>query len=356
MEKNRKFKTLLGYLQCSLNSVKERIIQPIEEKPENFPDEQIESLMILVQKGLKLITEKFSKLRRWDLYFCMDDHTVELLGLDSVLRELMEQFWVMELRDVNDIRGYMQYSMSPEVYNLLNENLQRIVDTFEKAWESDTMAPEEPNHEEEEGMEQATLLVFETLFETVHEVLNKKKTPVMFELLLGDIFDRLLLLKPFMEKKAKAFDGTDEELRNFKAKMVKGVEIVRKSSGFGMWGGYNKRKYECINNLLGLNQSLERLLCITRWVEARKARHYLLFLKYLKTASNELKSSYLVQNQTERADGKECEEGLIESSVVVQDQAKRKALAFRMMVETANEIKCSGTSGAESNSRFADLM
>ncbi|KAL6210255.1 hypothetical protein ACLB2K_015488 [Fragaria x ananassa] len=151
-----------------------------------------------------------------------------------------------------------------------------------------------------------------------------------------------------MEEKAEAFDGQDEELRIFKAKMVKGVEFVRKSSEFGVWGGYSKRKYECINNLLGLNQSLRRLLCITRWVEARKARNELHFRKHLSTAFKEFK----VQNQTvSSADGKECdEEGVTESS------AKRKALAFRRMVETASdEFKC--IIGAEQNqTRFAGLM
>ncbi|KAL6217099.1 hypothetical protein ACLB2K_010316 [Fragaria x ananassa] len=304
MEKNSKFKTLLGYLQCTLNSVKELIIQPMQEnlqlQEETMREERTdERLMVIVQEGQKLITDKFSKLRRWDLYFCMDDHTLRLLELDSFLRYLLEALWVRELDDVNDIKGYMQNSMSVGVvYNFLNENLQRIVDTFEKALEPETMAPEERNHEEEEGMEQPALLVFESLSFKVHEVLNKKKTPVMFKLLLNDIFDTLSLLKPFMEDKAAAFDGQDEELRIFKAKMVKGVEFVRKSSEFGVWGGYSKRK-----------------------------------------------------TKPSSADGKECdEEGVTD---------KRKALAFRRMEETvemaSDEFKC--ITGAEQNqTRFAGLM
>ncbi|KAL6210254.1 hypothetical protein ACLB2K_015487 [Fragaria x ananassa] len=159
MEKNSKFKTLLGYLQCTLNSVKELIIQLMQEnlqlQEETIRDERTDDrLMVIVQEGLKLITDKFSKLRRWDLYFCMDDHTLRLLELDSFLGYLLEALWVRELDDVNDIKGYMQNSMSVGVHNLLNENLQRIVDTFEKALEPETMALEDRNHEEEEGMEQ----------------------------------------------------------------------------------------------------------------------------------------------------------------------------------------------------------
>ncbi|KAL6208299.1 hypothetical protein ACLB2K_019250 [Fragaria x ananassa] len=122
MEKNSKFKTLLGYLQCTLNSVKELIIQPMQEnlqlQEETIRDERTDD-------RLMVITDKFSKLRRWELYFCMDDHTLQLLELDSFLGYLLEALWVRELDDVNDIKGYMQNSMSVGVYNLLNENLQR---------------------------------------------------------------------------------------------------------------------------------------------------------------------------------------------------------------------------------------
>lgn len=275
MEKNRKFKTLLGYFHCTLNSVKERIIQPVEEGHQIFPDEEIKTMCVQLHKGFVLIIHKFSKFRCWD-YFCMDYHTQELVDLDRYLRRLLEKLSMKNFSSVLERKRRM-ISINLKVHPMFDEMLQKMSDAC-KALETARvsfgreMVPEERSYAREGGDERPARLVFGTLLGAVKDIVYYKKRPVMFKSLFGDILHTLVYLEPLVEEFKEALDGPEEEQRNFKGLMVKGVKIVEESAGVGTkWKCYNKRKYECINNLLGLNHSLAGLLCTMRWVKAKEA-------------------------------------------------------------------------------------
>lgn len=304
MEKNRKLKTLLGFFRSTLNTLKERIIQPVQEGRQIFPDQEdmMESVVVELQTASKLIG-KFSKLRTWH-YLWLDDYTEELLELDRYFRGLMESTWVREFRVVRQ--------QNRDVHHMIEEMLQRMFDAYNKALESEMVPPqtesvpeEQPSPEGEEGVEQAALLVFRTLFDAVREAEDKDKAPRMFRYLLSDIENTLYSLQPFVEEMAehnKVLERPKEELRNLKVQMEKGIEMVRMSAGVGKkWEGYTKKKYECINGLLGLNQCLQRQVCILRWQMAKNATKALDLVRKMERAVNEIEGSVGVQDQAEVA-------------------------------------------------------
>lgn len=271
MEKNSKFKTLLGYFDCTLNSVKERIIQPVEEGHQIFPDEEIETMRVQLHEGVVLIIHKFSKFRCRD-YFCMDNHTQELVDLDRYLRRLLEKLSMRDFSNVLELKRWM-ISINLKVHPMFDEMLEimsgacKALETARVSFGTETV-PEA----REGGDGRPARLVFVTLLGAVKDIVYYKRRPVMFKSLFWDILHTLVYLEPLVEEFKEALDGPEEKLRNFKGLMVKGVKIVRESAGVGTkWKCYNKRKYECINNLLGLNHSLARLLCTMRWVKATEA-------------------------------------------------------------------------------------
>ncbi|PRQ26580.1 putative powdery mildew resistance protein, RPW8 [Rosa chinensis] len=131
MEKNTKLKTLLGFFQSTLNSFRDRIIQPVQEGQQIFhdQDDKIESVVVELQKGAKLIA-KVSKLRSWS-YFWLDEYTEKLLELDRYFRRLLETTWVREFRVVRQ--------QNRDVNHLMDGMLRRMFDAYKKAVEAETV-------------------------------------------------------------------------------------------------------------------------------------------------------------------------------------------------------------------------
>ncbi|PRQ26579.1 putative powdery mildew resistance protein, RPW8 [Rosa chinensis] len=123
----------------------------------------------------------------------------------------------------------------------------------------------------------------------------------MFRYLVSDIESTLYSLQPFLEEMAahnKVLDRPKEEVRSFRVEMEKGVEVVRRSGGVGKkWEGYSKKKYECIDGLLGLNQCLQRQVCILRWQMAKNAIQALDLVRKMERAVNEIESNVGVLEQ-----------------------------------------------------------
>ncbi|KAL6217100.1 hypothetical protein ACLB2K_010317 [Fragaria x ananassa] len=297
MQKNTKLKAILGFLHSTLNSFKNRVIQPLQEGRRIMynQDYQIESAVVELQKGAKLVA-KVSRLRSCS-YFWLDSYAKKLLDLDRHLRSLMEATWGEEVRVVRQ--------QSREVRELMDGMVGRMFDAYKKVMEAETVpvrtetaAEEERGNDEEE---EAALVVFQRLFEAVREAREKREAPWMIVALVLDIEMTLYSVQPFLEEMAahnRVLGRPKEEVRSLRVEMEKGLEVVRRSGQVGKkWEGFSKKKYECIVGLSGLNQCLQREVCILRWQMAKNATESLDWVRKMERTVSEIVSNVGVLEQ-----------------------------------------------------------
>ncbi|TQD95831.1 hypothetical protein C1H46_018573 [Malus baccata] len=98
MSKSGTFKTLLGDLKSTLDSLEPRDIQQIGEHNVELglPNEEIESLQMQMEDGVKLVG-KLSNLRMWN-YCCLDDYAQQIVELDRALKRLLIKLKMQEAR------------------------------------------------------------------------------------------------------------------------------------------------------------------------------------------------------------------------------------------------------------------
>ncbi|KAL6224744.1 hypothetical protein ACLB2K_003599 [Fragaria x ananassa] len=91
-------------------------------------------------------------------------------------------------------------------------------------------------------------------------------------------------LKPLiddMDKYNKMLDRPEKELREFKVQMEKGPELIRKCANLSKWQGYKKYKYS--NQLLELQNSLQKLQLLLSVQQARDVKQTLAVTKNIET-------------------------------------------------------------------------
>ena len=103
MSKSGTFKSLLGDLQSTLDSLVARDIQQIGEHNVELglPNEEIEGLKMLMEEGVKLV-EKLSNFRMWN-YCCLNDYSEQIVELDRALKRLLQKLKMQEARDVKEV-------------------------------------------------------------------------------------------------------------------------------------------------------------------------------------------------------------------------------------------------------------
>ncbi|RXI05685.1 hypothetical protein DVH24_017727 [Malus domestica] len=101
MSKSGTFKTLLGDLKSTLDSLEPRDIQQIGEHNVELglPNEEIESLQMQMEDGVKLVG-KLSNLRMWN-YCCLDDYAQQIVELDRALKRFKDVKEVLVLSRQN---------------------------------------------------------------------------------------------------------------------------------------------------------------------------------------------------------------------------------------------------------------
>ncbi|XP_050388142.1 probable disease resistance protein At5g66900 [Argentina anserina] len=118
---------------------------------------------------------------------------------------------------------------------------------------------------------------FTILYEVIKEVVIKTK---MFRPLLEELKKKIEDLKPLideMDKYNKVLDRPEDELRQFKVQMEKGPELIHKCANLSFLKSYKKYKYS--NQLLELQNSLQNLLAILQWQQARDVKETLVGVK-----------------------------------------------------------------------------
>lgn len=124
-------------------------------------------------------------------------------------------------------------------------------------------------------------LPFTVLYEVIKEVVIKT---AMFGPLLKELDFTIDSLKPLiddMDKYNKVLDRPEKELREFKVQMEKGPELIRKCANLSKWQSYKKYKYS--NQLLELQNSLQKLQLLLSVQQARDVKQTLAVTKNIET-------------------------------------------------------------------------
>ncbi|KAM5576401.1 putative disease resistance protein [Rosa sericea] len=130
---------------------------------------------------------------------------------------------------------------------------------------------------------------FTVLYEVIKEVVIKTS---MFRPLLEELKSKIEALNPLiaqMDSWNKVLDRPEKELRQFKVQMEKGPELITKCANLSKWKSYKKYKYS--NQLLELQNSLQNLLFILQWQQARDVKETLVGVKNVETVVQRVDAS-----------------------------------------------------------------
>ncbi|KAL6273770.1 hypothetical protein ACE6H2_024462 [Prunus campanulata] len=308
MSKSGTFKSLLGDLKSTLDSLVARDIQQIGEHNVELglPNEEIEGLKMLMEEGVKLV-EKLSNFRMWN-YCCLNDYTEQIAELDRALKRLLQKLKLQEARDVKEVLLLARQNRDKldevnrrllDIQKLLQERAGDVMESSVSGGNAETVREQSQGNGEQPvtSFDGGTSLqaVFVVLFDVVIEV--KDKTTV-FKPLLGDLKSTLDSLKPLIEEIAKhnkVLDRPKEELENFRNQMEKGVELIRKCSKVRLWSSCKLYKYT--DKLMGLDESLQKMLNILKVQVARDVKETLVSVKNIEGVIKKIEGSGLVQDQ-----------------------------------------------------------
>ncbi|KAM1376758.1 hypothetical protein PS1_038742 [Malus domestica] len=321
-----RYKPLLEDLKFTLDCLRPRIIQEIGDHNValGLPNDDIERLQQQMEEGIKLL-DRLSKLSMWNCYILCScckcskpSYTDRLIQLDRSLRALLEVLRLQEARDMKE-----NLLLNRKIYEKQDELATRQSEILKIAGEILRAQQEARGVQELSGSSTQTLVVqekiggsgvqqaasingggaalaavFEILFSAV---LQTKEKTRMFKRILGHLKSTLDSIKPLIEEIAecnKVFHLTEEELESLRVEMEKGVELVRKCSKVSLWA--SNKKYEYTNKLLGLDESLQRLINILRVQLARDARESLVSVTNIETVTKQVEESGMIQyDQTE---------------------------------------------------------
>ncbi|CAN6541794.1 unnamed protein product [Malus baccata var. baccata] len=312
MSKSSTFKSLLGDLKSTLDSLVPRDIQQIEEHNVELglPNDEIESLKMQMEEGVKLVV-KLSNFRMWN-YCCLYDYTDQIVELDRALKRLLQKLKMQEARDVKEV-----LLLSRQNRNKLDEVNRRLLDVQkllqQRAGEggnglenlvsgsSTETAPREQTQwnsgEQVTSFDGGASLeaVFLALFDAVIEA--KDKT-VMFKPLLENLIATLESVKPLIEeitKHNKVLDHAEEQLEDFRIQMENGVELIGKCSRDHLWASCKHYKYT--DKLLRLDESLQILLNILKVKIARDVKQAFASVQHVEAVIKQIEESGVLQFQ-----------------------------------------------------------
>ncbi|XP_021803135.1 uncharacterized protein LOC110747236 [Prunus avium] len=306
MSKSGTFKSLLRDLNSTLDALVD--IQQIREfnVELGLPNEEIEGLKMLMEEGVKLV-EKLSNFRMWN-YFCLNDYTEQIAELNRALKRLLQKLKFEESRDVKELLllGRQNRDKLDEVNRrqldiekLFQERAGDVMESSVSGGNAETVREQSQGNGEQPvtSFDRGTSLhaVFVVLFDVVIQV--KEKTTV-FKPFLEDIKSTLDILKPLIEEIAKhnkVLDRPKEELENFRNQMEKGVELIRKCFQVRLWSSCKQYKYT--DKLMGLDESLQKMLNILKAQVARDLKETLVSIKKIEGVIKKIEESGLVRDQ-----------------------------------------------------------
>ncbi|KAM1788364.1 hypothetical protein ACFX11_038669 [Malus domestica] len=314
------YRPLLGDLKFTLDSLRPRIIQQIGDHNVELglPNDEIESLQRQMEEGIELV-RKLSNVGMWNCNIwcsCCNctkpSYTDQLVEFDRSLRILLEILRLQEARDVKEA-----LLLARKIHDKQDELDKKMSDLLKVQQEAGLTAQHETTVGELSASNTQTMVqdrvegnsvqgaalgaAFAVLFGAVIQVKDNTR---MFKRVLGYLKSTLDSLKPLTEEVAKCnrvLHLPKEELENFRIEMEKGKELVVKCSKVRLWASY--RKYEYSNKLLGLDESLQRLLYILRMQLARDVRESLVSVSNMEKVIKQIAGHDVAQNNEVAGNG-----------------------------------------------------
>ncbi|KAB2632972.1 hypothetical protein D8674_029219 [Pyrus ussuriensis x Pyrus communis] len=325
------YKPLLRDLKFTLDSLRPRIIQQIGEHNVelSISNEDIESLQRQMVDGTKLV-RMLSNRGMWSCYIlcsCCNcnkpSYAKQLVELDRSLRILLCWKYALKLQEARDVKEVLL--LARKINDKQGELERRLADLLKVQQESGdggessgSGAETTPNEQNGEnggqqvapsggGVGAAALgAEFGVLFDTVMQVEDKT---TMLKRPLGDLKSTLDSVKPLIEEVAecsKILNLPKDELEDVRMQMEKGAELVSNCSKVRQWSSY--KTYEYTNKLLGLDESLQRLLTVLRVQLARDVRECLVSVSNIEAVIDQIEGSGVVKLQNEQNEAKgSCE-------------------------------------------------
>ncbi|CAN6713312.1 unnamed protein product [Malus baccata var. baccata] len=320
-----------------------------------------------MEEGIKLVG-RLSKLSMWNCYVLCScckcskpSYTDRLIQLDRSLRALLEVLRLQEARDMKE-----NLLLNRKIYEKQDELATRQSEILKIAGEILRAQQEAKGVQELSGSSTQTVVVqeqiggsgvqqaasingggaalaavFEILFSAV---LQTKEKTRMFKRILGHLESTLDSIKPLIKEIAeynKVLHLTEEELESLRVEMEKGLELVRKCSKISLWA--SNKKYEYINKLLGLDESLQRLINILRVQLARDARESLVSVTNIDTVTKQIEESGMIQHDQTESQRPVVELPLATVGLdVLSVQGAGKMTKARELEEGAKKIEGSG--------------
>ncbi|XP_068328053.1 uncharacterized protein [Pyrus communis] len=312
MSKSSTFKSLLGDLKSTLDSLVPRDIQQIEEHNVELglPNDEIESLKLQMEEGVKLVV-KLSNFRMWN-YCCLYDYADQIVELDRALKRLLQKLKMQEARDVKEV-----LLLSRQNRDKLDEVNRRLLDIqkllqqrageggsgLENLVSGSSTETAPPEQTQGNGGEQVTSFdggasleaVFLALFDAV---IGAKDKTVMFKPLFENLISTLESLKPLTEevtKHKKILDRAEKRLEDFRIHMENGVELIDKCAKDHLWACCKQYKYT--DRLLRLDESLQILLNILKVLVARDVKQTFASVQHIEAVIKQIEESGVLQDQ-----------------------------------------------------------
>ncbi|KAL6224656.1 hypothetical protein ACLB2K_003511 [Fragaria x ananassa] len=313
MNNTSKFKTHLRSLKFTLDCLQPQIIEQIrlQNLQLNIPVQEIQELQRKIDEGIVLVGRLSSintcNIRVWGscCNCLMVSYAGQLDELDESLRRLLERLRLQSLAQVNQI-GILarttrdrQDELGRRQLEILS-NQRLIIDTLMK------------QHQIIERIEKNSVaastgkgpplvqvlrlgVVFQALFDAVVQVKGKNSK---FKRLLEDFKFTLDCLKPLVQEIVecnKVLNFPIEEiLKDFIVYLDKGVELVYKCSKSSLWNRF--KKYEYINSLFDLDESLQRQFNILRLQIETDVKEALVSVSKLEKEIEEIEGSFVLQH------------------------------------------------------------
>ncbi|XP_004301900.1 PREDICTED: uncharacterized protein LOC101291734 [Fragaria vesca subsp. vesca] len=313
MNNTSKFKTHLRSLKFTLDCLQPQIIEQIrlQNLQLNIPVQEIQELQRKIDEGIVLVGRlssiNTSNIRVWGscCNCLMVSYADQLDELDESLRRLLEILRLQSLAQVNQI-GILartardrQDELGRRQLEILS-NQRHIMDTLMKQQQIiERIEKNSVAASTGKGAPPVQVLrlgaVFQALFDAVVQVKGKNSK---FKRLLEDFKFTLDCLKPLVQEIVecnKVLHFPKEEiLEDFIVYLEKGVELVYKCSKSSLWNRF--KRYEYINSLFELDESLQRLFNILRLQIETDVKEALVSVSKLEKEIEEIEGSFVLQH------------------------------------------------------------
>ncbi|PRQ16658.1 putative powdery mildew resistance protein, RPW8 [Rosa chinensis] len=296
--RSTKFTSLLEDLKFTLVSLQPRINRQRGDQHDAeihhlLPNEEIQDLERQMEEGVKLVA-KLSSVGIWNYHCMKSNYSDQLAQLDRSLRKML---YILKLQEERDIMELLLVARTiRDRQNVLERRLCGLLKVQQEKTDGNGHVGSGGGGGAGRELEHVFCRLLESLVLEVYVQLNGK---TRFSPVLADLKSTVRSFQPLMEEISdynKLLHLPKEELDNLRKQLEKGIELVDKCSKVPQGASY--KKYEYADELLELDDYLQRLLCMMREQVAKDLKETLVSVSNMEMMLTRIEegSSGLAQN------------------------------------------------------------